>query len=344
MALDRRKETILKEVVFRYITTGTPVGSATICENLNLSISPATIRNELSKLEEMGYLYHPHTSAGRVPTTMGYRYYVDSLAGRTRLRKEEKEAVLALFSAKSREMERTLQEATDLLSRITHSLAMVIAPPLRRSTLKHVDLVPLNERLVLLVIITNTGRVEKELLEMEEPMPHETLRKAQNYLNRRLRDRTFEELEGLDPGSSRLPAQVHPLINRIYREIKDMLTREESEGVFIMGKANLVRAHEKKEDIERIEQLMEALEQQCFILSLVREVVNEKQLLVRIGSENLLEELKGFSLVATPYTVDEDQLGTIGVLGPVRMDYARIIPAVDFLARSLSKSLQMLRG
>jgi len=341
--LDRRKATILKEVVFRYITMGAPVGSATLCESLNLGISPATIRNELSKLEEMGYLYHPHTSAGRIPTTMGYRYYVDSLSGRTRLRKEEKEAVLALFSAKSREMERTLQEATDLLSRLTQSLAMVITPPLRRSTLKHVDLVPMNERVVLLVIITNTGRVEKELLEMEEPLAENLLRKAQNYLNRRLRDRNFEELERIDPGQSSLPSQVHPLLNRIHEVIKEMLTREESEGVFIMGKANLVKAHEK-EDIERIEQLMEALEQQCFILSLVREVVSEKQLLVRIGTENLLEELRGFSLVATPYTVGEDQLGTIGILGPVRMDYARIIPTVDFLARSLSKSLQMLRG
>jgi heat-inducible transcriptional repressor len=343
MALDRRKATILKEVVYRYITTGNPVGSTTICESLNLGISPATIRNELSKLEEMGYLCHPHTSAGRVPTTMGYRYYVDSLYGRARLRKEEKEAVVALFSAKTNEMERTLQEATDLLSRLTRSLAMVITPPLRRSTLKHLDLVSMSDRLMLLVIITNTGRVEKKLVEMEGEVEEGLLQRVQNFLNRRLCDKTFDELEEPAPEHSRLPVQVHALVRKVYEEIREMLTREESEGVFVMGKANLVRAHQK-EDVERIEQLMEALEQQCFILNLVKEVVNEKQLLVRIGNENLLEELRGFSLVATPYTVDEDQQGTIGVLGPMRMDYARIIPTVDFIARSLSKSLQILRG
>ncbi len=343
MELDKRKATILKEVVYRYITTGNPVGSSTICENLKLGISPATIRNELSKLEEMGYLTHPHTSAGRVPTTLGYRYYVDSLYGRTRLRKEEKEAVIALFSAKSIEMERTLQEATDLLSRLTRSLAMVITPPLRRSTLKHLDLVRMNQRILLLVIITNTGRVEKKLVEMDEDIEESLLQKVQNFLNRRLCDRSFDELEMPAPERSRLPVQVHPLLSKLYSEIGDILTREESEGVFVMGKANLVRAHQK-EDVERIEHLMEALEQQCFILNLVKEVMNEKQLLVRIGNENLLEELRGFSLVATPYTVSEDQLGTIGVLGPMRMDYARIIPTVDFIARSLSRSLQMLRG
>ncbi len=121
-----------------------------------------------------------------------------------------------------------------------------------------------------------------------------------------------------------------------------MLTRDENEGVYVMGKANLVRAHDT-ENVQRIEDLMEALEQQCFILNLVKEVVVEKQLMVRIGNENLLEELWGFSLVATSYAAGDDQHGTIGVLGPMRMDYARIIPTVDFIARSLSKSLQMLQ-
>lgn len=341
--LDKRKTAILKEVVYRYITTGAPVGSSTIYNSLSLGVSPATIRNELSKLEELGYLYSPHTSSGRVPTPSGYRFYVDILAGRARLRREEKSAVLALFSAKTQEMERTLQEATDLLSRLTHSLAMVISPPLRRSTLKHLDILSMNDEVLMLVIITNDGRVEKKLVELEEAMDDGTIEKVQNLLNRKLRSKSLGELEKVEAGFSRLDPRTRQNVGRIVEEIREMLTRDEYESVYVMGKANLVRAHDT-EDVKRIEDLMEALEQQCFILSLVKEVVVEKQLLVRIGNENPLEELRGFSLVATAYEAGDDRHGTIGVLGPMRMDYARIIPTVDFIARSLTNSLQMLKG
>jgi heat-inducible transcriptional repressor len=341
--LDKRKSAILKEVVYRYITSGMPVGSSTISGSLELGISTATIRNELSRLEEMGYLYHPHTSAGRIPTPMGYRFYVDFLAGRARLRKEEKEAVVALFSVKTQEMERTLQEATDLLSRLTHSLAMVITPPLRRSTLKHLDILAMNEGLLMLVLITNNGRVEKKLVEMDAPIPDGSLDKIQNLLNRQLRNKNLSEIAEVDIGYARMEPHTRKMIERIVGEIREMLNRDEYEGVYVMGKANLVRAHDN-ENVQRIEDLMDALEQQCFILNLVKEVADEKQLMVRIGNENLLEELRGFSLVATPYAAGDDQLGTIGVLGPMRMDYARIIPTVDFIARSLSKSLHILQG
>jgi heat-inducible transcriptional repressor len=160
--LDKRQQKILKAVVYKYITTGTPVGSKSLAAGLNLGVSAATIRNELSKLESMGYLYQPHTSAGRLPTDLGYRFYVDSLSGRTRLREEERKTILTLFSQKTKELEDLLQETSTLLSRLTSAAAVVIAPRLRRNTIRHVDLVDLAEDIILLVIITDTGRVEKK--------------------------------------------------------------------------------------------------------------------------------------------------------------------------------------
>jgi heat-inducible transcriptional repressor len=343
MSLDKRKTIILSEVVYRYIMTGVPVSSGVLSRTLNLGISPATIRNELSKLEEMGYLYHPHTSAGRIPTHQGYRFYVDSLMGRTRLRKEEREAIHTLFSHKTRELEQLLQETGDLLSRLTQALALVIAPRLSRSMLKHLDLLVMHDNYLLLVLITNTGRVEKKIVELKTPMNQQEIGKLQQLLNRSLQNRSLVEIREENVTGLKVPEKQKELATQIVGEIKEILRRDEYEGVYVGGKANLVRASHA-EDIRRLEELMDALEKQYFILNMVSEVLEENQLLVKIGDENVTRELREFSLVATPYALGEEQIGSIGVIGPIRMNYARIIPMVDFFAKSLSKSLNMLRG
>ncbi len=341
--LNKRQQKILKAVVYKYIMTGTPVGSKSLAQTLNLGVSSATIRNEFSKLEGMGYLYQPHTSAGRVPTDLGYRFYVDSLSGRTRLREEEKRAILTLFSNKTQELENMLQETSTLLSRLTSSAALIIAPRLMRNTIKHVDLVELAEDLVMLVIITDTGRVEKKVLAIEHGEKKADLEGVQEFLNRRLQGRGLEELEKMDMGTAVKSLRSQQLADQVLTVIKDILSHEDYERVYVGGTVNLLR-YLDEEGVKRIENLLKHFEEQYFLLNMLSESLRSNELLVRIGDENIYKELQYFSLVATPYAIGEEMMGTVSVLGPTRMDYARVIPTVDFIAKSLSRTLEMLKG
>jgi heat-inducible transcriptional repressor len=341
--LNKRQQKILKAVVYRYIMTGTPVGSKSLAQSLNLGVSSATIRNELSKLEGMGYLFQPHTSAGRVPTDLGYRFYVDSLSGRTRLREEEKEAILTLFSSKTQELENMLQETSTLLSRLTSSAALIIAPRLMRNTIKHVDLVRLAEDLVMLVIITDTGRVEKKVLAIGEGEKETDLEGVQEFLNRRLQGKGLEGLEKIDTDTEVRPLKSPQLAEQVMAVIRDILSHEDYERVYVGGTVNLLR-YLDEEGVKRIENLLKHFEEQYFLLNMLSESLRSNELLVRIGDENIYKELQYFSLVATPYAIGEEMMGTVSVLGPTRMDYARVIPTVDFIAKSLSRTLEMLKG
>jgi heat-inducible transcriptional repressor len=340
--LDKRQQKILKSVVHRFITTGSPVGSKSLAQSLNLGISAATIRNELNKLEGMGYLYQPHTSAGRVPTDLGYRFFVDSLSGRTRLREEEKNAIITLFSHKTKELENLLQETSTLLSRLTSAAAMVIAPRLRRNTIKHVDLVNLAEDIILLVIITDTGRVEKKVMDVKDSDEIVDLEEIQSFLNRNLQGRGLGKMTDLSLHRDLKNLRSPLIAARAIAVIRDILSENEYEKVFVGGTVNLLR-YLDGEGVKRIENLLEHFEEQYFLLNMLSEALGSRELLVRIGDENLYKELQTFSLIATPYAIGEEMVGTVSVLGSTRMDYARVIPTVDFIAKSLSHTLEMLK-
>lgn len=343
MALDERKRKILNAVVYRYIMTGQPVGSKALAETLDLGVSPATIRNELSSLEDMGYLYQPHVSAGRVPTYMGYRFYVDGLAGRIRLGLEERRAILALFSSKSRELEQLLQETTHLLSRLTQAAAMVIAPRLERNSLKHIDLVSLRDELLLMVVITDTGRVEKMTISLKSPVRPEDIERVQSYLNEKLSGKKLDQLEGLDTEEFLQGVREKELARAALEGIVEMMFREEYEKVYVGGAVNLLRGLDE-EGMEKIEGLLRKFEEQYHLLNMLKEVIRSNEMVVRIGDENMASELRSFSLIATPYNIGDEMAGTVSVLGPTRMDYARVIPTVDFIARTLSRTLETLTG
>ncbi len=339
--LDQRKSRILNAVVYQFIVDGAPVGSRSLSQRLNLGISPATIRNELSKLEELGYIYQPHTSAGRVPTDKGYRFYVDALAGMASLGEKEQEAIMHLFSAKTRELENLLQETTLVLSRLTKSAAMVIAPQLRRSMLKHIDLLELNKGVYLLVIITDTGRVEKRVFEGEKNLGGYQVHEAQEYLNRMLCGKGLKELEQLEQRArSGLEASG---LEGIIDMLRHILSEEESERIYWGGTASLVK-YLDGETTGRVEELMEALEKQYLILAMLNDVLVSKGVTVRIGFENPAAEMRDLSFVASSYALGRENVGTLGVLGPTRMNYAQVIPMVEFTARLLSRTLEILKG
>jgi len=339
--LDQRKSRILNAVVYQFIVDGAPVGSRALYQRLNLGISPATIRNELSKLEELGYIYQPHTSAGRVPTDKGYRFYVDALTGMAALGEEEQEAIMGLFCAKTRELENLLQETTLVLSKLTKSAAMVIAPQLRSSTIKHIDLLELNRGVYLLVIITDTGRVEKRIFEGDATLGGARAGEAQDYLNRLLCGKGLKELEQLEVKAA--SGFVAGGLQRIIDLVRTILSEEESERIYWGGTANLMKYFDP-DTTGRIEELMEALEKQYLILAMLNEVLVSKGVTVKIGFENPAAEMRDLSFVASSYAMGRENVGTVGVLGPTRMNYAQVIPMVEFTARLLSRTLEILKG
>lgn len=339
--LDQRKSEILNAVVYRFIINGAPVGSRALYQKLNLGISPATIRNELSELEEMGYIYQPHTSAGRVPTDRGYRFYVDALAGMASLGEEEQKAIMELFSVKTRELENLLQETTLVLSRLTKSAAVVIAPQLRRSTIKHIDLLELNSGVYLLVIITDTGRVEKRVFEGEGNLRGNQAGEAQDYLNRLLCGKGLKELEQL--GEKTVSGFGDGGLEGIIELVRNILSEEGNERIYWGGTASLVK-YLDAETTGRIEELMEALEKQYMILAMLNEVLVSQGVTVKIGFENPAAEMRDLSFVASSYAMGRENVGTVGVLGPTRMNYAQVIPIVELTACLLSRTLEILKG
>ncbi len=340
--LDKRKKALLYAVVHEYILSVHPVGSKKLVKRYGLNVSSATVRNELAFLEEMGYLTHPHTSAGRIPTEKGYRFYVDSLMDVGGLKPAEEKSISRFYSMLSKEIENLMRETSILLATVTNYLAIVFAPAFKKSILKHVDLVSMHPHVVLIVIVTNTGWVAKRILELEKPVNDFELEEVEKILNHRLNGLDFDEifmrgrieLRGLLPGK-------WFLVERVVDEIINSLRERQHRRVFLDGTANLLR-HPEFESLERIQHLLQVLEEGYSLLRFVEGTLETDRVVVKIGSENEWAELKDCSLVASNYRAVGKSLGTVGILGPVRMDYARAISTVQCIAKNLTHALESL--
>ena len=340
--LDERKEVLLYAVVREYIMSAQPVGSKKLVNRYGLNVSSATVRNELAFLEEMGFLTHPHTSAGRIPTEKGYRLYVDSLVDEDGLQPAEEKSISRFYSVLSKEIENLMRETSGLLANITNYLAVVFAPTLKKSTLKHVDLVLMHSRVVLVVVVTNTGWVAKRILELQEVVAESDLEEVEKILNERLNGLDFNEiymrgrveLRGLVPGK-------WPLAERVIDEIADSLREREHRRIFLDGTANLLR-HPEFESLEKIQRLLEVLEEGYSLLRFMEGVLESDQVIVTIGSENKWVEFRDCSLVVSSYRAIGENLGIVGILGPVRMDYPRAISTVQCIAKNLTFALESL--
>ncbi|MCL5291231.1 MAG: heat-inducible transcriptional repressor HrcA [Actinobacteria bacterium] len=342
MVLDERKKQILFAAVQEYILTAEPVSSAKLVTRYRLNVSPATVRNELAALEEAGYLYQPHTSAGRLPTDAGYRYYVDSLVRWPSLADEEMKAVDFLFSAITREMEGLMREASVLLSKITRYVAVVLAPTIRKSAIKHLDLVLLSSQTALTVIITETGLVAKRTLMFGSPISEFQLREVEGILDPWIKGLTSDQIKkGRESLTNAFP-QSASIIDSILDEVIVCLGKEEREQVFLEGTSNILN-HPEFGDFHKVQSLLETLEHGYAMLTWLHESLTGRGVVVRIGSENEVPSARQYSLVASNYGVDGENLGTVGIIGPTRMDYARAMSAVECIADNLSKALRALR-
>ncbi|HZD68247.1 MAG TPA: heat-inducible transcriptional repressor HrcA [Actinomycetes bacterium] len=339
MSLDERKARLLRAVVHEFIRTAEPVGSKALAGRYSLGISPATIRNELAALEDQGFLSHPHTSAGRVPTDLGYRFYVDSLSGVSELARAQRDAVMRYLEGAAG-LEETLQRTSLLLASLTHYTAMVAPPALDRSRVRHIELVPLSPHVIMLVLIVDTGRVEQRLLEMRAEVQAEDLEDVRRRLNEKLVGEQLNRAELVMSGMlGSVPAERRWLFTVVADLLGQVVSDRTTERVWLGGQAHIAGPG-AFDELETVRQVYELLEQQVLVLRLLRMAFNRRadQISVVIGSENQLEGMRACSLVTSTYPAG-DTIGTIGVLGPTRMDYLRVMAAVQAVAGYLGNLL-----
>jgi heat-inducible transcriptional repressor len=338
MSLDDRKAQLLRAVVHDFIQQAKPVGSKTLADRYALGLSAATIRNELAALEEQGYLSHPHTSAGRVPTDLGYRFYVDSLSGVGKLARAQEEAIARYFEGAA-DLEETMRRTSVLLARLTQYTAMVAPPSLDRSRLRHIELVGLGRHVVMVVIIVDTGRVEKRLVESTFEVAADDLDELRRrFLDALVGERLDRAELVLGALGERVPPGRQALFDLLADAVGQMVSDQTSERVFIGGQAHLA-GPDAFDGLETVHRVYEALEQQVLVLRLLRAVLDsDEQLSVTIGSENTVAGIEACSLVTSAYGTG-DAAGSIGVIGPTRMDYLRAMAAVQAVARYLGDVL-----
>ncbi len=339
MELSARKREILRRVVEEYVATGQPVGSRSVVERAGLEVSSSTVRSELSELEAIGLLTHPHTSAGRVPTESGYRVYTEDLVGAI----EGRPAPFPLdLTAMRNELEEALRRTTETLSEATHLLALVSAPSLEAAAVRHVDVVQLQPRIVIIVVITASGSLSKRMVEFEDALDPGLVDWARTYLDETVVGRraspsvlrrAFE-----DPGLTTRERYFLEVVRPAFAEVADQTTE-----LYIGGAAGLL-GEARGAELEACQRLLEVLERRAAVLGLLQEALDPDRTVVRVGPEFEGEELRGASYVGTTYGLPNRSLGAVGLLGPLRMDYDKAIRAVRAAAFELSRLVDDVYG
>ncbi|MGZ4597756.1 MAG: heat-inducible transcriptional repressor HrcA [Actinomycetes bacterium] len=333
--LEDRKLDVLRAIVEDYVSTHEPVGSKTLVERHNLGVSPATIRNDMAALEDEGYIAQPHTSAGRIPTDKGYRLFVDKLSSVKPLTAAERRAIQSFLDG-AVDLDDIVGRTVRLLAQLTRQVAVVQYPSLTRSSVRHVELVALSPVRVLLVVITNTGRVEQRAIELGSDLADPVLGELRAQLNAAVAGvRMADAPERLGGLTERFPDESRPAVAAVLSGLLESLVEEHEERVVIGGAANLVRFN--PDFPLTIQPVLEALEEQVVLLRLLGEATDPSVLTVRIGHENPFEGLAATSVVSVGYGSESEMLAKLGVLGPTRMDYPGTMGAVRAVARYVGK-------
>jgi heat-inducible transcriptional repressor len=336
--LTPRQELLLAKVIDGFAATGQPVGSKVLAADPEVSAGPSTIRNELAVLEELGLLAHPHTSAGRAPTDAGYRYYVDRLLPARSAAELERTHGMALTLAR-REVDEAMRITSETLSQVTDLLAIVSAPPIQTTTIRHVEVLLLQPQVLMVVIITSTGGVSKRLFTYERPVDAGLADWAAAYLN--------EALVGKGVGArtlrSRLTDPTLPPTERAFLEglapAFIELAETAEDALYVEGTARLLTEN-RFQDVSQLNALLDMLERRVSLLGVLSAALDQRDLYVRIGSENESPAFQALSLVAANYGLPQRNLGTVSVIGPTRMDYATAIGAVRSAALQLSRFVE----
>ncbi len=341
--LNERSRTILREIVDTYLATGEPVGSRNLSRVLPMSLSPASIRNVMSDLEHAGLIYAPHTSAGRLPTQSGLRMFVDGLLEIGDLSVDERRTIEAQIAVKrSKSLDQVLTEAGEMISGLSHCAGVVLTEK-QVAPLKHIEFVPIEPTRALVVLVDEDRNVENRLIDIPAGLPPSALAEAANYLNAHIRGLTIAEARAsIDAELAKSRAELDALTQKV---IKAGLaewsgTSDDRKSLIVRGQANLLKDLTAIEDLERIRQLFDDLEQKRDLSQILGLADHADGVRIFIGSENKLFSLSGSSLIVAPFRDGERKVvGVLGVIGPTRLNYARIIPMVDYTARIVSRVL-----
>jgi len=340
-----RKKKILQVVIHHYVRTARPAASRMIVRDYDFPFSSATIRNVLAELEEEGYLTHPYTSAGRIPTDKGYRFYVDRLMEAQKLTQEEERRIAKEYRDKRRGLEEVMRQTSKMLSHISHHAGFILTPTLDRSFLKHIELIPLGEKRILAVLVIQAGLIRHKTIQLNYGLKRSQLYRISRILN--------EKLSGLPL------SQMREEMNRIIEQesnkylgllqaakglIGQAFTSEESE-IYLEGSANILASvKEDLYDYAGVGSVFRAIEEKRIILDIVRRLVQSEGVKVLIGRENLYPELKDFSVVSSTYKSGNRVVGALGIIGHKRMEYPKMVALVDFVAKIVNNILNSEGG
>jgi heat-inducible transcriptional repressor len=341
-ALDRRSRDIFRRIVDGYLATGEPLGSRNLSRLLSVSLSPASVRNVMADLEALGLIYAPHVSAGRLPTELGLRFFVDAMLEIGDLSPDDRAAIERQISGANhpRSMEEILTDASGLLSGLSRGAGVVVASKLDPA-IKHIEFVPLEPGRALAVLVGGDGSVENRLVSLPSGLPPSALVEASNFLNARMRGRTLAEARSaVEEALAAAESELDALSARVVEAGLASWAGggEQPRQLIVRGQANLLEDLKALDDIERVRLLLEDLESKKDVIELLGRAETADGVRIFIGSENKLFSLSGSSMIAAPFHDSEKKIvGVLGVIGPTRLNYARIVPMVDYTARVVGR-------
>jgi heat-inducible transcriptional repressor len=335
--LDKRAQILLKTLIERYITEGEPIGSRTLSKYSGLDLSPATIRNVMSDLEEAGLISSPHTSAGRIPTPLGYRFFVDTLLVIKQLESGELRSLEGQLQPDN--PQRVIQAASLLLSQLTQFAGVVMTPRRRAITFRQVEFLRLSEKRVLLIVVTPEGDVQNRILFTDREYAPGELVEAANFINQNYSGQSFEDVR----------SRLHSELSEIRQDVIQLMTvavdagsqalAQQGEPYVLSGERNLLGARDLAQDMTRLKQLLELFERKTSLVQILDHSLRGQGVQIFIGGESGVSAPDDVAVVTSPYKVDGEVVGTVGVIGPTRMAYDRVIPIVDVTAKLLSSAL-----
>ena len=339
MELDERKKKLLEIIIEEYTATAEPVGSLKLSKDLGLS--SATIRNEMAALEKLGLLEQPHTSAGRVPTTEGYRWYVDQIISEKTLLPKEKASIDKMLSDDVVKFENLIKEATQVLSRLTNYTSIAVSPEIDDCTVEEIKLVKLGTNKLMIILLADNGMVKETVVTNENQIPDENIQIFNNYLNYKLRGMNFRDIyDNIAPYIENELNNINDNIVPLIVELNNLLTNKAE--VIVDGASNMLALPELKKS-ETLEKFLSVIETKDILKELVKSGY-DGNINVYIGQETSFDDLKDFTIITYKQKINEKEVGTIGIIGPKRMDYKKVIPTIKYIGDMLQEKMERKRG
>lgn len=345
MFLDQRKKAILKAIVDDFINTAEPIGSRTVARKHELGLSSATIRNEMADLEDMGYLLQPHTSAGRVPSDKGYRLYVDELMNLEELSEEEIHYIQVSMEPNVSEIRQLLKQASIIMSKVTKYTSVAVTPNLRKIKIKAVQLLPLDTKKILVIVVTSAGIVKNIIIQLPRLIDSESLSKVSNLINDKLSGITVDQID--ESRINLIEEEMwhdKDIIASVIGGIEETLRQMENIEVYFDGTTNIFN-YPEFQDIIKAQEFFHILDTKDALRKILSQYNDGNMgIEVRIGTENEIEEIKNYSIVTATYSLSDTLMGSIGIIGPTRMEYSKVISSINYIRKKINKDLRNFIG